>query len=76
MLVCETGFALTAFVAIALNLLLREEVEDEVVDEVLTANKTDEEADREEWKRIEGKRKSSDDVEKVGEGVGGGQKIG
>ncbi|KAL8831051.1 MAG: hypothetical protein Q9170_005460, partial [Blastenia crenularia] len=62
-LVCETGFALTAFVAIFLNLLLQEEVEDEVVDEIVTANTVDEEADKEEWRRIERGRRQ-EDVEK------------
>ncbi|KAI4204775.1 MAG: hypothetical protein LQ350_000841 [Teloschistes chrysophthalmus] len=68
-LVCETGFALTAFVAIFLNLVLQEEVEDEVLGTVATANLVDEEADREEWKRIErgksvGGASGSGDVEK------------
>ncbi|KAL8735159.1 MAG: hypothetical protein Q9166_001035 [cf. Caloplaca sp. 2 TL-2023] len=59
-LVCETGFALTGFAAMFLNLVLREEVEDEVVDEVVegekareTADRNDDEMDREEWARIE-----------------------
>lgn len=68
-LVCETGFALTAFVAIFLNLVLQEEVEDEVVDEVMTADKVDDEADREEWARIE---RRSGDVEKGGVAGAGG----
>ncbi|KAI4125798.1 MAG: hypothetical protein LQ338_004078 [Usnochroma carphineum] len=66
-LVCETGFALTAFVAIFLNLVLEEEVEDEVVDEIMdgknTVNHTDDEADREEWARIE-RGHHGEDVEK------------
>ncbi|KAI4181729.1 MAG: hypothetical protein LQ346_006714 [Caloplaca aetnensis] len=67
-LVCETGFALTAFTAIFLNLVLQEEVEDEVVDEVMdgknTVNRADEEADREEWARIErGRLHDGEDVE-------------
>lgn len=56
-LVCETGFALTAFVAIFSNLFLQEEIEDEVVDGVMdgknTVDRADDEADREEWARIE-----------------------
>ncbi|KAL8958523.1 MAG: hypothetical protein Q9193_004437 [Seirophora villosa] len=64
-LVCETGFALTAFLAIFLNLVLPEEVEDDVVDEVVegknTVNNMDEEADRQEWARIE--RGKAGDVE-------------
>lgn len=60
-LVCETGFALTAFVSIFLNLVLQEEVEDEVVEGKQTANVADDEADREEWRRIE---RRSGDVEK------------
>lgn len=64
-LVCETGFALTAFLAIFLNLVLPEEVEDDVVDEIVegknTVNTMDEEADRQEWARIE--RGKAGDVE-------------
>ncbi|KAL8798750.1 MAG: hypothetical protein Q9182_006411 [Xanthomendoza sp. 2 TL-2023] len=59
-LVCETGFALTGFSAMFLNLVLQEEVEDHVVDEIQegleaakTADRNDDEMDREEWARIE-----------------------
>ncbi|KAL9027599.1 MAG: hypothetical protein Q9196_003903 [Gyalolechia fulgens] len=64
-LVCETGFALTAFVAIFLNLFLREEGEDEVAEGKHTANLADDAADRAEWRRIE-RRSGADggDVEK------------
>ncbi|KAL8699285.1 MAG: hypothetical protein Q9201_006092 [Fulgogasparrea decipioides] len=68
-LVCETGFALTAFVAILLNLVLKEEIEDEALE--VTANTVDEEADREEWRRIERGRHEDGDVEKGGEGEKG-----
>ena len=46
----ETGFAVTAFLSLILNLVLPEEIEDEVVE--ITADKTDDNADREEWERI------------------------
>lgn len=50
-LVCETGFAITAFLSLFLNLFLVEEIEDEAVD-IITANTIDEKADDEEWDRI------------------------
>ncbi|KAF2433515.1 Xanthine/uracil permease [Tothia fuscella] len=50
-LVLETGFAVTAFLTLILNLILPEEIEDEETPE-LTANAVDEENDREEWNRI------------------------
>lgn len=50
-LVTETGFALTAFVSLILNLILPEEIEDEETSE-LTANEVDEPADKEEWRNI------------------------
>lgn len=50
-LVLETGFAVTAFLALFLNLFLPEEIEDEEIPE-LTANMADEPDDREEWARI------------------------
>lgn len=50
----ETGFAVTAFVNLFLNLILPEEVEDEETPE-LTANVEDEAKDEEEWARIRGK---------------------
>ena len=49
-LVMETGFAVTAFLALILNLMLAEEIEDEAVD--ITANTVDEEDDQQEWERI------------------------
>ena len=49
-LVMETGFAVTAFLALILNLILPEEIEDEAV--VVTANKLDDESDEKEWERI------------------------
>jgi len=49
-LVLETGFAVTAFVALLLNLVLREEAEDEIEGE--TADVADVRADAEEWGRI------------------------
>jgi NCS2 family nucleobase:cation symporter-2 len=61
-LVLESGFAVTAFMALFLNLFLDEEVEDEAID--ITANTVDDKADEEEWNRIKkhsvsGPRKSS-----------------
>ncbi|KAF1913190.1 permease family-domain-containing protein [Ampelomyces quisqualis] len=50
-LILETGFAVVAFVNLALNLLLPEEMEDEETPELL-AETVDEHADREEWARI------------------------
>lgn len=51
-LVLETGFAVAAFVALILNLILPEEVEDEEVPE-LTADHTEDLHDDEEWARIQ-----------------------
>lgn len=55
-LVMETGFAVTAFLALFLNLILPEEIEDEETPE-LTANVADDFDDAEEWARIHGKGK-------------------
>jgi xanthine/uracil permease len=49
-LVMETGFAVTAFIALTLNLLLKEEVEDDA--KSITANDVDVEHDNQEWDRI------------------------
>lgn len=53
-LVMETGFAVTAFLSLILNLILPEEEEDEETPE-LTANEYDDAADAAEWERIHGK---------------------
>lgn len=50
-LVMETGFAVTAFLALILNLVLPEELEDEEIPE-LTANSADDNDDRDECNRI------------------------
>lgn len=50
-LVLETGFAVTAFMSIFLNLMLEEEIEDEAVS--VTAADLDRADDEEEWRRIE-----------------------
>ena len=63
-LVLQTGFAVTAFLALILNLILPEEIEDEETPE-LTANEIDTEKDQEEWDRIKGK---SADVEQGHDG--------
>jgi NCS2 family nucleobase:cation symporter-2 len=47
----EEGFALAAFIALILNLILPEEMEDEEIPE-LTANTIDALADEEEWRHI------------------------
>lgn len=67
-LILETGFAVVAFVNLALNLLLPEEVEDEETPE-LTANEVDDVADREEWARInKGQVKGSEEGRASSEG--------
>lgn len=63
-LVMETGFALTAFLSLILNLILPEEIEDEETPE-LTADKADEAADQAEWDRV---RRKSVDVGREGSG--------
>ncbi len=74
-LVMETGFAVTAFLAIFLNLVLAEEVEDEAAS--ITANETDVVADRAEWARIEKRQERGlrqekrDDIEMGGRGEDG-----
>ncbi|KAK3111295.1 hypothetical protein LTR53_013591 [Teratosphaeriaceae sp. CCFEE 6253] len=63
-LVLETGFAVTAFLALILNLILPAEIEDDEIPE-LTANTADDEDDQQEWNRInKGKEaEASKDVE-------------
>lgn len=57
---------MTAFLAIFLNLVLAEEIEDEAV--LLTANEADAADDREEWNEIQhGKPSGSGTDEEVGE---------
>lgn len=63
----QTGFALTGFLALILNLVLPEEIEDEETPE-LTGNELDVPADREEWERIQKGKES--DVEVKGESEG------
>jgi uric acid-xanthine permease len=46
----ETGFAVTAFLSLILNLVIPEEIDDEVVD--ITANNADASDDEKEWERI------------------------
>jgi hypothetical protein len=64
----ETGFAITAFLSLILNLALPEEIEDEETPE-LTANDIDEPEDRAEWDRIrrpsQMPRKSSDETGEI-----------
>lgn len=50
-LVMENGFAVAAFIAVILNLILPEEDDDEDIPE-LTANHVDDAADEEEWNHI------------------------
>lgn len=62
-LVMETGFAIAAFLALFLNLILPEEIEDEETPE-LTANNVDEKDDQDEWDRIyKGGKASAKDTE-------------
>lgn len=49
-LVCESGFAICAFISLILNLLLPEEFDDEAVD--ITADTADVEKDEQEWEKI------------------------
>lgn len=56
-LVMESGFAVTAFLALFLNLFLREEVDDEAID--ITADTVDNTADEQEWDKVEPGRKHS-----------------
>lgn len=70
-LVMETGFAVTAFLALLLNLIIPEEDEDEETPE-LTANEVDAPADKEEWNRI---RKSVDASNGHGDGISPEEKI-
>jgi len=58
-LVCETGFAMVAFLSLILNLVLPEENEDEELPE-FTADEADDAADAAEWNRIHGKPQSTD----------------
>jgi xanthine/uracil permease len=60
-LVMETGFAVTAFLSLILNLILPEEEVDEDTPE-LTANELDDAADAEEWNRIHGKPQPTNGV--------------
>ena len=60
-LVMETGFAVTAFLALILNLILPEEEIDEDTPE-LTANEADDAADAEEWQRLHGKAQPTNAV--------------
>lgn len=61
----ETGFAVVAFLALLLNLLLPEEDEDEDIPE-LTANTADERDDAEEWDRIRAVRDGTSSSEPKG----------
>ena len=58
-LVLETGFAVTGFLAMLLNLVLQDEIEDEAAE--ITANVADDADDREEWARI--KKTNGTDLE-------------
>lgn len=60
-LVMETGFAVTAFLSLILNLVLPEEEVDEDTPE-LTANEADDAADAEEWNRLHGKPQPTNGV--------------
>ncbi|KAL9063506.1 MAG: hypothetical protein Q9161_009435 [Pseudevernia consocians] len=64
-LVLETGFALTGFLAIFLNLVLTEEIEDEAAS--ITANDVDAADDLQEWRQIQRQKKVDGDEEGGGE---------
>lgn len=66
-LVLETGFALTAFLAVILNLIIPEEIEDEETPEI-TANTIDEGNDQAEWNYIRRKSQASRNGSVVGTG--------
>ncbi|GAB7348256.1 hypothetical protein MBLNU459_g6247t1 [Dothideomycetes sp. NU459] len=59
-LVMENGFAVTAFLALILNLVLPEEIEDEETPE-LTANTIDNAGDEEEWRHV--RHEGSDEIQ-------------
>ncbi|KAF2235653.1 Xanthine/uracil permease [Viridothelium virens] len=65
-LVMETGFAVTAFLALILNLIIPEEIEDAEQDDA-TANEKDTDADEEEWRRIRGRENLESEPEKGGD---------
>ena len=56
-LVLESGFAVTGFLAMLLNLILKEEPEDENIE--LTANVVDQVDDQEEWSKIRKEERNS-----------------
>lgn len=62
-LVMESGFAVAGFLALILNLILPEEIEDEETPE-LTADNNDVQDDKEEWNRIKGGKQMEDMPEK------------
>jgi len=76
-LVMETGFAVTGFVAMILNLMLREEIEDNEIPE-LTANEADVRADDEEWARVNKKDGIApvDGAHTKGDGASGSTDVG
>lgn len=66
-LVLETGFAVVAFVTLILNLILPEEIEDDIPE--LTAEEQEEQADRDDWDRVQKMNKearASSDVAPMG----------
>lgn len=67
-LVMETGFAITAFMAIFLNLILSEEIEDEAAS--ITANEADTADDREEWRQIRHGKVEEDGLKSSNEKIG------
>ena len=61
-LVMETGFAVTGFLSMILNLILPEELEDETVS--ITANEADKIKDEQEWDKIRGHKSSDEEMGK------------
>jgi uracil-xanthine permease len=66
-LVMQTGFAVTGFLAMFLNTVLAEEIEDEALP--IIANEADAVDDREEWERIRHGKAAGSDSEKGEKGI-------
>jgi NCS2 family nucleobase:cation symporter-2 len=75
-LVMETGFAVTAFLALFLNLVIPEEIVDEPEAPELTANTIDEPRDEEEWDEIKAGHHGKSVSEPAGSGELGRNGVG
>lgn len=65
-LVMESGFAVTAFLALFLNIFLKEEFDDEAIE--ITADNADNKADGQEWAKIEHRKKLSHNDSSISDG--------